>query len=120
MPLEGEHDGVAALAKVVREHVPTCGLDDDLAAAQQAITDSEIPFAVVVDDDHVVHGVVHQGNGDEASPVTDVLVEGPTSVRADSDLDSLVERMRKAGTGEVLVTTGQGELVGVLLLADVE
>jgi CBS domain-containing protein len=52
--------------------------------------------------------------------VADVLVEGPTSVRADSDLDGLVERMRKASTGEALVTTGQGELVGVLLLADVE
>jgi CBS-domain-containing membrane protein len=85
------------------------------------VSRTEAGICVVVDDDRIVLGVVREEDLQAAGArdVADVVVEGPTSVRADSDLAGLVERMEDSGTDHVLVTTGQGGLVGLFVREDV-
>jgi CBS domain-containing protein len=102
---------VAELARPV----PTVGLDATLADAAAALGDA--PFVLVVNDAEVVLGKVLARSlevaGDE--PVETAMIEGPTTVRAGESLPDLAERMQQAGTSSVVVTSNQGELVGVLL-----
>ncbi len=44
----------------------------------------------------------------------DVMQPGPTTVRAHEPLDPLLERMAERGVEEVLVTTPEGRLLGVV------
>ena len=45
---------------------------------------------------------------------------GPTTVRPDTPAGKMAERMRKRGTAFVLVTTPDGELVGLVHRSDAE
>lgn len=97
--------------------VVTCGLDDPVEQVRLHVQDSPLEFAVATGADRVVLGKARARDlgaaGDPAS-VADALVEGPTTVRADQDPGELVDRMEHAETGSLLVTTAQGELLGVL------
>lgn len=120
LPVEGDHAGRAAAMTLLRTDVATCGPGERAADLPDAIAESPVPFAVVVDGRGVVLGKVRRGDA-EAKPdatAADLLVEGPTSTRADVDVTNLAERMQRADTRTVLVTTGQGELLGVLVRED--
>lgn len=99
--------------------MPTVGLDATLADAEAVIGDHD--FLLVVGEHRVVLGKVlarslaPEDVGDQ--PVDTVMIEGPTTVRAGEDLVALVERMEKASTSSVIVTSNQGELIGVLTTA---
>lgn len=122
LPVEGDHAGRPAAMTSLRTDVATCGLDDRAGDLHDAIGDSDVPFAVVVDNRGIVLGKVPRRDA-EAKPdatAADLLVEGPTSTRADVDVADLAERMHRADTRTVLVTTGQGHFLGVLVREDLE
>jgi Mg/Co/Ni transporter MgtE len=79
-------------------------------------------FALVVSRGGVLLGRVRRsalGDDPEAS-AEDVMEPGPSTVRPDSDLGSLVERLRKRELKTAVVTTPDGRLVGVLRRAHAE
>lgn len=110
-PVEGHAAGVPPLVELVDREAVRCGLDEPLGGIRERLGDR--PFAVAVDGRGVVLGKVRARDLDDGEVAADVLVEGPTTVRADEDPDGLRQRMERARTGSVLVTTGQGELLGV-------
>ncbi len=57
---------------------------------------------------------------DGETQVAEVMELGPTTIRPDTGLKSIVERMRKARVASILVTSGSGELLGVLYREDAE
>jgi CBS domain-containing protein len=71
---------------------------------------------VVTNDHRIVLGRVHPRRLDaaDATPVEEVMEPGPTTVRAHEPLAPLLDRMARRGVDEVIVTTPQGELLGVL------
>ncbi len=108
---------------LLRTDVATCHLDEPADEVRGRIRDPDVDFAVVTDDAGHVLGKVLARVLDDATDDTSVeaiLVEGPTSTRADVDPGEMLHRMEHARTSTVLVTTGQGELLGVLVRDDLE
>ena len=91
---------------------PTCRPDDRVGT----IAGSEARSLVVTTDHQIVLGRVHPRRLDaaDATPVEEVMEPGPTTVRAHEPLAPLLDRMARRGVDEVIVTTPQGELLGVL------
>lgn len=121
--LAGEHGGGRPVLVGLTREVPTVPLDATVEDARSALADAA--FLLVVDDERVVLGKVlarslEQEGIDGSAGVETVLIEGPTTVRPTESLPALLERMRQARTSSVVVTSNQGELIGVLFTADAE
>jgi CBS domain-containing protein len=71
---------------------------------------------VVVDERGIVLGRVSPVRVDatDSKLVEEVMEPGPATVRAHEPLAPLLERMARRGVSEVIVTTPQGELLGVV------
>lgn len=108
----------------LRTDVETCGLGDRAGDVADRLRGSDgVGFAIVVDDARHVLGKVRLRDLerlDGGTAVDEVMVEGPTSTRGDSDPHEMAHRMDHAGTTTVLVTTGQGELLGLLVRDDID
>jgi rhodanese-related sulfurtransferase len=91
---------------------PTCRPDDRVGT----IAGTQARSLVVTNDHRIVLGRVHPSRLDaaDATPVEEVMEPGPTTVRAHEPLAPLLDRMARRGVDEVIVTTPQGELLGVL------
>jgi CBS domain-containing protein len=122
LPTEGAAASVQRVADATRPDVPTCLPDDNLGSARSRTFDAGWDECIVVDCDGMVIGRLRNRtwDADDDTVVTEVMELGPTTVRPDGLLDSLVERMKKRGTAVVTVATPQGRLVGVLLRSDGE
>ena len=71
---------------------------------------------VVVNEHGIVLGRVNPDRlgAADSTPVEEVMEPGPATVRAHEPLAALLERMARRAVDEVIVTTPQGELLGVL------
>ena len=77
----------------------------------------------MVNDQDVVEGRIRPADlvdVDGETMVAEVMELGPTSIRPNIGLESIVKRMRKAGVASILVTAGSGELLGVLYREDAQ
>lgn len=105
---------------VLRDDVPTVSLDTSAGQATELLIEP-YDFVLAVNDEQVVLGKVlgrHLRGTPGDVAVGDILVEGPTTVRADEDLAGLLDRMDAASTGSVVVTTAEGILLGMLVADD--
>lgn len=116
-PIEGHGASAPLAADVAREDVPTCRLDDRVGD----LTFEDAPgFVLAVNDRRVVLGKVlpRHADRDPDTAVREAMIEGPTSVRGSEDLEGLTARMEDADTSSVIVTTKEGQLIGVLGIED--
>lgn len=122
LPLEGRVAGRPPALRAARTEVPTCALTSRVAEARKEVEASDLDFAVVVDQRIVVGKVNLAAMTDLAddSPLSEILEEGPTTTRASDDLGDLVERMRRADTDSIILTSKEGWLLGVLLRDEAE
>ena len=76
-------------------------------------------LAVVVNRD-VVLGVVRPDDlgSDPKQPVGEVMDEAPPTIRADVAIEELAPRLQDLGVESVLVTTPQGQLIGLVRRSD--
>lgn len=73
------------------------------------------PGSVIVLNQHaIVLGRVRPGDHPPDASAEDVMEPGPATVRAHEPLDELLERMRRRGVEEIVVTTPEGRLLGVV------
>jgi rhodanese-related sulfurtransferase len=95
---------------------PTCRPDDPVA---DIASQYDRPV-VVVNERGIVLGRLTPGRVDSASPSTveEVMEAGPATVRAHEPLTPLLERMARRRVKEIIVTTPEGELLGVLRRPD--
>ena len=116
-PIEGHAAQHPTAAIAADGDVPTCGLDDRVGDLD---LDHPAGFTLVVNDDRIVLGKVlpRHVDGEPDAVAREAMIEGPTTVRGSEDLDDLASRMEDAGTSSVVVTTKEGELVGVLGIQD--
>lgn len=94
---------------------PTCAPDDSVEHAVARVQGATL---VVVNEQRIVLGRLRvsmaRAGGDRR--VEDVMEAGPTTVRAHEQLIPLLERMARRRFDEVIVTTPEGELLGVVHL----
>ena len=121
LPTEGTNAKRPRAGSLARADVPTCRLDErraDLAARVRAAGWSQ---CVVVDDDRVVLGLLEgEALDGGAATAADAMREGPTTIRPHVTLDDTVISLAAHRHEQVLVTTSDGRLVGLLRRADAE
>jgi CBS domain-containing protein len=89
---------------------PTCAPDDRVSSVAGAIGRS----VIVVNDHNVVLGRVTADRRNEETVARSIMEPGPTTIRAHEPLIRLLDRMASRNVSEMLVTTPEGELLGVV------
>ncbi len=122
LPTEGPDAATLRAGTVARRDVPTCGPGDQVADAAAKATAAGASVCLVVNDERVVLGRLR---GDALAPdapatVEEVMEEGPTTTRADDNLERLTARMRQRSVASIVVTDPDGRLIGILDRQDAE
>jgi CBS domain-containing protein len=120
LPLEGTAGPWAGA--LARTDVPTCRLDERLAAIREHVRESGFETCVVVNEHGIVLGRVgRQALGTDAdSTVEEAMTAGPGTVRPNLTVATAVKRMRERDLTGLLVTRSDGTLVGLLRREDAE
>lgn len=121
-PTDGTETPAQRVAEATRPDVPTCAPDESLESVWNRTEAAGWDECLVVECDRLVVGRLREPawTNNRQLLAREVMELGPTTVRPDSLLAPLVERMQKRNTGMVTVTTPQGHLIGVLIQQEAE
>jgi len=122
---EGEMAAVLRIGDVADRDVPTCGPGERVGDVRRRLQQVGQDVCVVVSKRRVVLGRVRVKDleGDPDAAVEEVMDPGPVTYRPDTLLAELVEHLQQLPKGKanrILVTTSDGELIGLLRRADAE
>jgi CBS domain-containing protein len=92
---------------------PTCAPNDRLRDIAASIDRS----VIVLNERRVVLGRVPAARRADDVVAETVMEPGPATVRAHEPLVALLERMKKRNVSEIIVSTPEGELLGVVYRA---
>jgi hypothetical protein len=122
LPREGEKAAEPYAGDLADPNPPTCGPSDRPTAIRAALEDSRYAYCVVAGPGRVVLGRVHRGDLSIADDATaeSLMEPGPGTVRFNTAIDKLVERLVKQDLESTIVTTPAGRLVGVFHREDGE
>ena len=117
LPGEGTVADSARAGSVARTDVPTCTAQEPVGAVRERI--GEWPVAVVVADRCVLGLVRAEALGlDPSTPVESVMQAGPSTFRPSVTCEELAKYLADKSLPRALLTTLQGELVGLVTLDD--
>jgi Mg/Co/Ni transporter MgtE len=116
LPLEGTRGSATRVGAYLRRDVPTCGLDERLAAVRVRARAAGSDTCFVVNDARIVLGRLGRAAlaGEDDLGVEEAMSAGPSTVRPSLELDRAVERMRRERLTTLPVTTSDGRLRGLL------
>ena len=115
-PTEGPGPAEPRVMTAVDPNVATCGLDEPVGAVRRRLG-PESTTCVVINDHRIVAGRVEHldtVDSEDTRPASQVMRPGPTTVRPSDNLREVRERMRTRHVAQLLVTTPDGELLGLL------
>jgi predicted transcriptional regulator len=120
LPTEGTEVGAGRVKDSLRDDVVTCGLDEKVGDVMPRVEDSPYGFALAVSETGVLLGRLRRSRcaGKEAARVEQVMEEGPSTVRPDTEAAKLAERLRERDLKTAVVTTPEGRLLGVVRRAE--
>jgi hypothetical protein len=122
LPMEGSAAERPTARSFVRSDVATCALSDRAEEIRQRIDASPYGFALVLAD-RVVLGRVRRSRLDVAAEDAraELLMEpGPSTTRPHADPAELAGQLQRGGANTAILTTPEGELIGVVRRADLE
>jgi CBS domain-containing protein len=116
LPVEGATDDRERVAEATRGDVITSRPEETIADVRSRYGTETWEIAAVLGCDGVVIGRLRPTalGGPDDRLVEEVMEPGPATVRPDQLLQPLVERMERRNAPHVLVTTPQGNLIGIL------
>ena len=120
LPMEGTAAARPTALSFARHDVVTCTLDDRAEEIKERIDASAYRFALVLAD-RVVLGRIRRTGIDEApdDASAELLMEpGPSTTRPHTDPGELAEQFHRSGTRTAILTTPEGELLGVVRRSD--
>jgi CBS domain-containing protein len=122
LPTEGKLAGVPRVKDVARTDVATCALSEQLDAVRERVQAAGWDQCIVVNEQGIVLGRLGQEElGADTEASTEAVMEaGPTTIRPDTMLDDIVQRMRARRVESIVVSTSDGELLGILFRKDAE
>jgi CBS domain-containing protein len=122
LPREGRLARVPQAVDIVRTDVPTCWLTDRAGEVREQMRATGWDQCLVINERRIVLGRL-RGNRLEAPAETlveQIMESGPTTFRPNGALDMISEWMGSQNLSSVVVTTFDGELLGVLFREDAE
>ena len=122
LPTEGSKAPEPTVAAVLRTDIVTCRPGERLSVVAQRVKDSPFRFALVTREDGTLLGRVPSDALDQpsADEVAEAMILGPSTVRADSELEPLVERLEGRDLRFAIVTGPDGRLLGIVRRGDAE
>src|SRR5712692_8131392 len=116
LPIDGKGASVPRAGDVARRDVPTCSLGEHVGDARDRVRAAGWDTCLVVTDGNVVLGRLRKAElaSDAAAVVDDVMEPGPTTIRPNAPLETLVPRLKERRVGATIVTVPSGRLIGVL------
>jgi rhodanese-related sulfurtransferase/CBS domain-containing protein len=120
LPMEGALASAPRAGSFAREDVAVCRLEDRTADIARRIQESPYGFALVLAD-RVVLGRVRRSRvqGAREDATAKLLMEpGPSTTRPHTDLEELARRLRSAEASVAVLTSPEGELIGVVRSED--
>ena len=122
MPRGGRLASVPRTGDIARRDDVTCRLTDLISDVITRVREAGEEACIVTTDGAVILGRVRidRLDGDAQVQAEDVMESGPTTTRADTTLDSILERLKARDVDSILVATSDGRLVGTLYRSDVE
>jgi CBS domain-containing protein len=116
LPTEGTETGRPRATDAVRTDVPTCRLTDATGEARKQTREANWDECLVVNDERIVLGRLRGSalDVDSDTLAEQVMEPGPATIRPDTALEDIAERMQTQNVGSIVVTTSDGRLVGVL------
>jgi CBS domain-containing protein len=117
LAIEGNAELGQRVIDATRSDVPTCQLDDTIGQIRSTVVDAGWDVCVVLDCDGMAVGRIRGKELDTDGDLraVEVMEPGPSTVRPDQQLQPLVERMHRRNAPNVIVTTPQGRLIGILV-----
>jgi rhodanese-related sulfurtransferase len=115
---EGTQAKKMRLRQMIHKDVPICSLRERLEDVRSRRRPNQ-DLCVVVNDRNIVLGVI-QGETWDANPqsrVGDVMQPGPRTLRPDLDPKDAQKLLRNYDASVAIVTTSDGELLGVIRIA---
>jgi rhodanese-related sulfurtransferase len=115
---EGTQAKKARIRQMIQKDVPTCLLRERLEDVKSRRRPNQ-DLCVVVNDRNIVLGVI-QGETWDANPlarVVDVMQPGPRTIRPDLDPKDAQKILRNYDAPSAIVTTSDGELLGIIRIA---
>jgi Mg/Co/Ni transporter MgtE len=116
LPLEGHAAGAPTAGRAADTDVPTCTLDDALQVVRARVRATDWRQCVVINEHWIVLGRLGREaiESDDPRTVEEAMTEGPSTIRPDTPLDKLLERLERQQLQTALVTTSEGVLIGVV------
>jgi hypothetical protein len=122
LPVQRDTGDVLTAGQLVRTDVATCGLGDRVSDVAPRIAASPYGFALVLSTTGILLGRLRASALDAPPEATaeDLMESGPSTIRPDTAADVLAERLRKRDLTTAILTTPEGEPIGIALRADLE
>lgn len=121
LPAEGTEANGQTVGDLARRDVPTCRLGERVGDVRERVQAAGWELCVVVNERRVVLGRL-RGRAlaaEATTPVEQVMEEGPTTYRLDRPARETAAYLVERRVAGVLITTSDGELVGLFTPAAV-
>lgn len=117
---EGEKAAEQRAGDLARDDAARAEADERIGEVRPRVEASPYRFAFVTSSAGCLLGRLRGSalDGDLDAAAGDAMEPGPSTVRADASLDSLRRRLDERGLKTAVVTTPEGELIGVVLRSD--
>jgi predicted transcriptional regulator len=122
LPREGKDADVPQVGDLAQGDIPTCHMTDRTGDIQNRLRAVGWDVCVVINDARVVLGLV-RGEALEShsnTPVEQVMESGPTTIRPNWSLEQTTAYMQEQGVEDLLITTPDGTLMGIVYRTDIE
>jgi CBS domain-containing protein len=121
-PIEGERADDPTVGQFARRDVVTCGLEEPVGPVRRRVGDSPYPFALVMSNAGVVLGRLRASmlDCDPRLVAGAVMEPGPRTVRPHKTAASIAEDLAERELRWAIVTSPEGELIGVAARAELE
>ena len=116
LPIEGKLAEIPTIGQAAKRDVPTCSLIERLGDVQKRVRELGSNVCVVLNKERVVLGLVRKKlwDSDTEASIEQVMEPGPTTFRPHITVPQMTEYMREKNIQQVLVTTSDGRLVGIM------
>jgi CBS domain-containing protein len=115
LPVEGDRAEETRVGDLARDDVVRCALSDDAAEVGQRIDDSPYGFALVESEDGTLLGRLGRSAVEDGKTAEEVMSPGPSTVRPDTAVDELREKLDAKELKTAIVSTPDGKLIGVVM-----
>jgi len=115
LPIEGSKASIPRVGSVARRDVPTCRLAERVGDVSARVLAKGWDLCVVVNEGSIVLGRLKRAalEGDADARVESVMEPGPVTYRPHVVAADAARTLSERHVESVLVTTGDGELIGV-------